>query len=55
MCSNSTLAKLDYDPLDDLIANIKKHNKIPNIPKVNPINSLTYFNHRARQSHTPVS
>ena len=39
-CSNSTLVKPDYDPLDDLIANIQKHNKIPNIPKGYPINSL---------------
>ena len=54
-CSKSTLTKPDYDPLDDLIANIQKHNKIPNIPKGYPINSLTYFNRRARHSHTPAT
>lgn len=54
-CGNGTLAKPDYDPLDDLIANIQKHNKIPNIPKEYPINSLTYFNRRARHAHTPAN
>jgi hypothetical protein len=54
-CGNGTLAKPDYDPLDDLIANIQKHNKIPNIPKEKPINSLTYFNRRARHAHTPAT